>query len=64
MATPAQARSGVLVISAWIEPDTGDFRARIMQTTDTKSSEHSLQWASSPTSVVAAVEDWLATLAI
>ncbi len=57
-----QHRDGVLVISAWIEPESGDFRARVMHTLDPATPEHELQWAASPADVVAIVEEWLGRL--
>ncbi len=63
MESPAQHRDGVLVISAWIDGETGDFRARVMQTTEPGTSEHEISWAATPAEVLAMVEDWLGGLA-
>lgn len=62
MESPPQHRDGVLVISAWIEPETGEFRARLMQTIDPASPEHETRWAASPADVLRIVEEWLARL--
>ncbi len=62
MQSPPQHRDGVLVISAWTEPETGEFRARVMHTSDPASPEHEIRWAASPEDVVGLVREWLAGL--
>lgn len=60
MESPAEHRDGVLVISAWIEAATGEFRARVMHTNDPASPDHEIRWASSPAAVQELVAEWLA----
>ncbi len=62
MESPPQHRDGVLVISAWIEPETDEFRARVMHTSNPASPEHEIRWAASPADVLQLVRDWLASL--
>ena len=57
----SQKRDGVFVISAWVDPVTDEFRARIMHTTEPGSSDHVTRWAAGPTEVVDLVEKWLRT---
>lgn len=57
-----QHRDGVLVISAWVDPESEEFRARIMRTADPSTSEHEFTWAATPEDVVAAVGAWLEEL--
>ncbi len=62
MQSPPQHRDGVLVVSAWIEPETGEFRARVMHASDPGNPEHEIRWAASPADVLDLVRDWLAEL--
>lgn len=62
MESPPQHRDGVLVVSAWIDPETGEFRARVMHTLDPDSAEHQIRWAALPEEVVELVQEWLAGL--
>ncbi len=62
MESPGRHRDGVLVISAWVEPETDEFRARVMHTIDPATSEHEVRWAPSREEVVRLVDEWLARL--
>lgn len=60
MKTPTADRTGVLILRLWIEAnhETG-LRARITQTLDTMSTEHSVAVASSTEDICSVVRSWV-----
>lgn len=60
METRAPDRTAILIVRLWIEaPSPDGFRARIIQTPDSRSREQTASAAGSPEDVYAAVRRWV-----
>ena len=60
MRTSSVDRTGILIVRLWMEPTMQDgFRARITQTTDSRSPYHEMATAGTPEEVYAVVRTWV-----
>ena len=60
MKTPASDRTGVLIVSLWIDSNPHDgFRARITHTLDSSGKERMMATAADPEGIYAAVRSWV-----
>ncbi len=59
MESPGEHRDGVLVVSVWVDPETTEFRARLLASAP-GDGETRATWAASPDEVMDTVAGWLA----
>jgi len=60
MKTSSADRTGILIVRLWIEADaSAGFRARITQTTDSRSSHQAMATAGTPEEIYTVVRTWV-----